>query len=255
MNLSNAMAITDYDNTDQYMKYTEEMTNDNYYKSHSDLIQKIKCNNINANLNGINANIGSAPVEDGDTDTNGANSEALAAQGDEPNTGYGDRNFVDRTSNFSFKCLNNNNNVVVQEEGEEPGLACEECFAANSTLRAEIIDALVDFEGSIVFSSEDFIFAITSGTDTIEELCAILESSSEFYGAPIPSDVFDTGLSFILSGGESINVPALDELIECLLEAGILVDIDFGADLVSATGLDSMNIQCEGSPLCAKIEQ
>ena len=232
------------------------MINKNYYKSHSDLIQKIKCNNINANLNGINANIGSLPVEDGDTDTNGANSQALAAQGGEPNTGNGDRKFVDRTSNFSFKCLNNNDNVIVQGEPiPESDLACEECFAANSTLRAEIIDALVDFEGVITFSTENFVFAITSGTDTIEQLCAILESSSEFYGAPISADVFDIVLSLLLSGGESINIPALDELIECLLEAGIIVEGDFLPDSVSATGLDSMNIQCEGSPLCAKIEQ
>jgi len=55
---SSAMAIADYGNTDQYMKYGQDMMNKNYDNSNSNSIQKIKCNNINSNLNGIEANIG-----------------------------------------------------------------------------------------------------------------------------------------------------------------------------------------------------
>ena len=70
---------------------------------------------------------------------------------------------------------------------EEPiSELCEECFAANPTLRTEISDALVEFEGILVLADVDFSLTIASGTNTIEQLCAIIESSAPFYGAPIP---------------------------------------------------------------------
>jgi hypothetical protein len=74
----NAMAITNYGNTDHYMRYAEDITNKNYDKYHSDLIKKIKCNNINANLNNIDANIGSGLVED--INTNEANDGDLCSR-------------------------------------------------------------------------------------------------------------------------------------------------------------------------------
>ena len=53
-NISNANAIAEDEYyADQYENYAMDMANDNYYKSQgSDFIKKIKCNNINANLNG-----------------------------------------------------------------------------------------------------------------------------------------------------------------------------------------------------------
>jgi hypothetical protein len=49
-NFSNAMAIADYDSTDRYMQYADEMIKENSDKSqNSNLIQKIKCNDINSN--------------------------------------------------------------------------------------------------------------------------------------------------------------------------------------------------------------
>jgi hypothetical protein len=56
---SNVMAFEDYGyEADQYEQYAKNMANDSYYyKSNSDLIQKIKCNNINSNLNGIESNV------------------------------------------------------------------------------------------------------------------------------------------------------------------------------------------------------
>jgi len=86
--------------------------------SNSANIKKLKCNNINANLNNVDASFGST-VEDGDTTgANGvAGGEALAAQGGESITANGDRNFVDIDNDFAFVCINNNNNIVTGNGG------------------------------------------------------------------------------------------------------------------------------------------
>jgi hypothetical protein len=224
--------------------------------SNSVSLKKLKCNNINANLNNVDASFGS-PVED---DINGANGEALAAQeGGEAisanglmNGGRdGDRNFVDLENNFRFVCINNNDNENTVIGGEEPISAlCEECFAANSALQTEIIDALVEFDGSFGISQGGAVLSIGPGTDTIEQLCDILETSAEFYGVPVFDDMLDEVLTFILTGNPNTEVPALDALIECLLEAGIIVEVELPSDngLIAST-----NVECTGDPICARI--
>jgi hypothetical protein len=266
----------DYGLDDRYNSYEQDYGKDSYGKkpyeqesygkekekskdSKSDLLKKLKCNNINANINNVDASFGSPPVED---DTNvangGADSEALAAQGGESISANGlmngggrdgDRNFVDRENDFRFVCINNNNNTVIG--GEEPISAlCEECFAANSALQTEIIDALVEFEGTFVNANEGSVLTIGAGTDTIEQLCDILETSAEFYGAPVFADVLEEAISFIITGEFDVDVPGLDAIIECLSEAGIIVEREVPPD----NGLiASANVECTGDPICARI--
>jgi hypothetical protein len=116
--------------------------NDRKKSSDSVSIKKIKCNNINLNLNNIDASIGVPPVF-GDTDGTGAAggavaAESLAANGMGNGNGNGERSYGDRENNFRFVCINNNNNVasnatdgVVEPEPEPPtdpdctiGVAC-----------------------------------------------------------------------------------------------------------------------------------
>jgi hypothetical protein len=91
----------EYEEADQYEQYATNMANDNYFKSQgSDFIKKIKCNNINSNFNGIEANIGTG-------DSLGLGVEFL--QGDDVSAnwlGNGDKN----NGNFDLDCINNNNN-------------------------------------------------------------------------------------------------------------------------------------------------
>ena len=112
------MAIADYDNTDQSMKYLNDMTNNNYYKSqNSELVKKIKCNNINANLHGVGVNL-AAPT------SNNALAEAQTGDENQATTtaavnGWenGERN--NNGNDFRFICINNNdneNNVIVVNE-------------------------------------------------------------------------------------------------------------------------------------------
>jgi hypothetical protein len=124
MSISNVMASYDYGyGTDQYMKYSNDMTNDNYYKSqNSELLKKIKCNNINANLNGVDVSLGDPTSnnvlteaqagDDGGLDT--INAAAAATNG----WGNSERN-NNNGNDFRFVCVNNNdneNNVVVINE-------------------------------------------------------------------------------------------------------------------------------------------
>jgi hypothetical protein len=136
-----------------YPSYKPEYKKDSYSKdrdydkskdsSNSVSIKKIKCNNINVNLNNIDATLGS-PIPSDDA-KDGAPGGALAAQGGGAvaanglmNGGNnGDRSFVDRENNFAFVCINNNNNVVsgggdnVTDGNGNDVEACEDCFEEN----------------------------------------------------------------------------------------------------------------------------
>ncbi|HEX5187083.1 MAG TPA: hypothetical protein VFV86_09360 [Nitrososphaeraceae archaeon] len=100
----NVMAFDDYGyDTDQYEKYANDMANNNYYKSQgSDFVKKIKCNNINANFNGVEANIGTA-------DPLGVGAASLQDDNDSSASWFG--NGQRNNGNFDLDCINNNNNV------------------------------------------------------------------------------------------------------------------------------------------------
>ena len=174
---------TDY-GMDNYDKkpYGKDNSYDTSKDSSSSVtVKKIKCNNINANLNG-DIEVGSSPAlsalatetQGADEGTNGANSGNDGRGGDGRPSGD--------DSNSRFICINNNDNTVV--EGEEPDLVCEECFAANSNLQTAIEDFLVDFDAITIDAGPLGIFVLGPGTDTIEQLCDMIESSASLYGIP-----------------------------------------------------------------------
>jgi hypothetical protein len=105
---SNALAFSDYGyQADQYENYANDMANNNYYKSQgSDVVKKIKCNNINSNLNGVEANIGTG-------DSLGL--EAASLQDDASSNWLG--NGQANNGNFDLDCINNNNNEGGQGGG------------------------------------------------------------------------------------------------------------------------------------------
>jgi len=91
----------------------------NYYKSkdNSVNVNKIKCNNINVNVNGLDFNV--FPSFLGDS--------GLAAEAaDEVNTdassftGNGANGNISKINDFRFICINNNNNTFVGVDNEEP---------------------------------------------------------------------------------------------------------------------------------------
>jgi hypothetical protein len=110
-----------YSDMDTYERYVMNMANeyvdeyqpsssyasDNSYKSkNSDFVKKIKCNNINTNVNG---------VEIGTTDLNGPNSVGAAAVLGEEDVSTSAFENGERNNNgykkFDFDCINNNDNA------------------------------------------------------------------------------------------------------------------------------------------------
>jgi hypothetical protein len=220
-------------------------------------INKIKCINTNLNINGNN----NADINVGNKGQGYSGAYSSGVNGEEGYNGYYDE-YEKKGKGFDDCVIDNNNtntNIISGGNQTTPeDLACEECFAVNSTLQTEIIDALVEFNGSIAASDEESGLIITSGIDTIEQLCEILESSAELFGAPVSSGLLDDVLAFLLTGEFfDIEVPALDALIECLLEAGIIVERELPPpppDSISANGIAGANVQCTGDPLCARLQ-
>jgi hypothetical protein len=89
-------------------KYQPYANDNNYVKSqNSDFVKKIKCNNINSNLNGIKANIGS-------NNPLGIGAESL--QGDDASTDWFG-NGKAHNGNFDLDCINNNENTPINGNG------------------------------------------------------------------------------------------------------------------------------------------
>jgi hypothetical protein len=252
-----------YGNDNSYKpQYTSYGKDDKRDKSSKDSkksvdINKIKCINTNLNINGNN----NADINVGNKGQGYSGAYSSGVNGEEGYNGYYDE-YEKKGKGFDDCIIDNNNtntNIISGGNQTTPeDLACEECFAVNSTLQTEIIDALVEFNGSLAASDEESGLIITSGIDTIEQLCEILESSAELFGAPVSSGLLDDVLAFLLTGEFfDIEVPALDALIECLLEAGIIVERELPPpppDSISANGIAGVNVQCTGDPLCARLQ-
>ena len=137
---------------------------DNDKSKDSVIVKKVKCNNVNVNVNGLELDLTSVPFLSG----------LLASEADEGDNGagsygsgegsYGDKKSSSDKS-FKFICINNNNNTVVEDgDGVTPPVPvdeCESCFE-NITLTFPITVTLPPL-GTITI--EDF-----------EELCNLIFS-------------------------------------------------------------------------------
>jgi hypothetical protein len=97
---------------------SQSYTNDNNYESqNSDFIKKIKCNNINSNINGLEGTPDlSALLGVGDTDAQGDEELTASVIGSgETNNGY------TNNGKFDLDCINNNDNVPSTGTGTGTG--------------------------------------------------------------------------------------------------------------------------------------
>ena len=238
--------------------------NNHQKKSYTD-IQKIKCVNSNINVNGID--ITQIP-QDGAA-TAAANEGGQEGANTQNGNGLADRINFDR--NLVNVCANVNDNEQVKITPlpeEEEDLGCEECFAEHPELKAAIEELLATLDfGDFAFIAigppitapgEEEVFVITFATDTIEQLCAIIQNSEEETGVILSDDFLRLVLSSILGSGFESEI---DALIECLLEKGIIVDRDFDPTSISNNGIDSgsipnVKVECIGdNPICQRILQ
>ena len=204
----------DYGKDNQYNSYEPEYGMDSYDKqsygkdsnsydkskdSNSVTVKKIKCNNINVNLNGFSGNeIGTAP-------TSGLDALATEAQAaDEGEVGastLGNGGGSDggrpsgSDSDSRFVCINNNDNNVGGETPvtpEPPVDPCEDCFR------------------EFVTEQQISTYLFVAGTETLEEACDNLES-------PISEGLFRSQLA-----DAGVSDTNRDLLIECLEGIGIV---------------------------------
>ncbi len=177
----------------------------NSYKSKdssSVFVKKVKCNNINVNLNGLDVDIG---LPNGNGPLNGPLAEAQAVndEGQESNSFGSDLSNSgdgqsDSNTNYRVVCINNNNNIIVEEEEEplEPQ-TCEECFT--TFLTEEQIERFIEVLDNPRITS-------------LEEACGFLL----LFGAG-QEELFILGLETLLGLSEDNAVA----LVECLKNVGV----------------------------------
>ena len=206
-----------YDDEKSYGKDRDESKytsydKDNSYKSKDSSvnIKKVKCNNINVNLNGLDVNVG-LPFNDGPV--TGLIAVAQEAEDDEESNSIernNDKSYdgkdaqSDSDTNSRIVCINNNNNIVVGEEPEPP--TCEECFT--TVLTDEELDDLIQ---AIIENG---------GPDSLQGLCEYIASDLTEFGRAFISDRL-----FVL--GEDVGIPEdkINEILDCLEEV-------FGGDFL-----------------------
>ena len=199
-----------YDNKQSYGK--DSNSYDKSKDSSSTIVKKIKCNNINVNVNGFNG------IELGDalpTSTLNALATDEAQAADEGKIGtssFGsDGRSSGHDSNSRFVCIDNNN-FNVNEGGTTPPepLNCEECFKENlSPMQVIAFEAFLDTTLPIIIGGEQ------REINNIADLCevlgiAITEESLEFIA---------TFLNQIIIQGGITDIDVREDIILCVGDA------------------------------------
>ena len=210
-----------YDDKQSYGK------DNSYYESKdsSTIVKKIKCNNINANVNGFNGiEVGTLP-----TTLNGLATEAQAVDEGEVgassfgNGGGGSDGRPSSGQGSDKWCINNNNFVVIDGSGGTPvppvppEEACLLCFAEISAeLRNAIIAALVD-DGPLV---------IVEGQYEVPETVITIEGLCEWLGDNAPLELTEAQIDALIDGfvdaNEGLERAEVEDLVDCFIDARII---------------------------------
>ena len=211
-----------YDNKQSYGKDSNSYDKS---KDSSTIVKKIKCNNINVNVNGFNGiEVGTLP-----TALNGLATEAQASEDEgkigasSSGSGSGSNSIdeqSDSNTNSRFVCIDNNDFTVVEEEepispippGPTPEEDCADCFA--TILDGPVFDQLEaelgDIGGIIIPIGPGISIEINS----LLEFCEIVEALG-LTGQDLRFFVVDL-LAF---AGITITVDEQTELVECISDA------------------------------------
>jgi hypothetical protein len=210
---------TDYgmDNYDDKQYYGK----DNSYPSKdssSVTVKKIKCNNINVNLNGFSGNeIGASTTSGLGALTTQAQAEDEGANG--VNSGNDGRT-SGQDSDSRFVCINNNN-IVIEEQPPEQPTPCDLCFAVLSTQAKEEVNNFLAANGLIPIPQTEPSVSIPAGVDTIKELCAFLSAQQ------ITIDAQELGLAELVSFFINLTRDPIagPSLVTCLVEEARIFNI------------------------------
>ena len=224
-----------YGNDDYKSQYSSYGKDDREKAKDSVSIKKVKCNNINLNLNGLNITSGGSANGGANGDSSGAAdaSDSISANG------YGNddrkKKVVDKKDGFTFVCINNNNNNVTAANitGGTPTPTpvedeCAECFD-NLTVDLRVIlnAALLEgFEiGPLVIEAGSSIGDLC---DELREVGPIEITAGEILGFIFEFDIFQEDDIFSLIGFllclQALNLVDIDlfSIFSTLQERGLI---------------------------------
>ena len=203
---------------DEKQSYGKDSNSYDKSKDSSVSVKKIKCNNINVNINGFNGlEIGTVPPA-----LNGLTTEALGSDEGEVGanslgSGVGSNGKSSGNDGDSrFICINNNDFNVGDGGGGTPtDPTCEECFAdISAELRTAIEDVLA--AGPITIPGTDIV--IDAGT--IVELCEFLDLNP----LSLTREQIELAIDAFIGTNTGLEAE-VRALIECLIDAGVIIVI------------------------------
>ncbi len=195
--MTDAQAESEYGMNSYETQYGKDNNSYKSKDSSSFILKNINCNDINSNNNGVDV-IGvpnnDALVEAQAEDEGKATTTNDFGYCEKNNNGYEQDN-----KGLKFVCINNNDNennvIVINETILEPTITCEECFTESLT----------------VIELERFLDEAFTLTATIEQACIVIGSGL------VTEEILRETLEIALSEQEE----RIDDIIECLIEAGI----------------------------------
>src|SRR5215216_3794939 len=196
---------------------------DNSYKSKdssSVSIKKVKCNNINVNVNGLELNIlppflsglVGSEAQASDEGERGASSYGSGSGGYD-----GEKSRSD--GDFTFVCINNNNNTVV--EVPPVPVNCDDCFEVKSGQEGIIPQGLLNQLNEFLETNEVTVGEGPDSTGIVGDVEGLCDAIEREFGQGTPAteeqirDILDAGFA---EGPVPPDVATLiDTIIECLL--------------------------------------
>ncbi|MGE0242647.1 MAG: hypothetical protein AB7F53_04580 [Nitrososphaeraceae archaeon] len=214
----------------EYSSYGKDKSKDSSSSSVS--IKKIKCNNINVNLNGIDANIGGLPINGPVTDPvalaqeveDDDDEESNSIESNDYESFEGRDGKSDSDTNSSIVCINNNNNIVVQEEPVPPVPPVppvDECILCFDETTPEVRDAVIDAleaEGPLVIVPG--VYEVPDTVITIEELCEWLVENGPLF---LTQEQIENLIDSFIDANPGLSRADVEELVQCLIDAEIII--------------------------------
>jgi hypothetical protein len=204
------------------------------YKEPKVIVEKIKCNNDNFNLDVVNPEIGQAV-------SNEIQSLLKKAKSGDNNEQYVlDENIVlictNNNKEWKFPVNQNPNPPVINPENnlQAPPIAdsnivgCEECFRNLSLeLQGQLITSIANLQNPVMNIGDVTLdFTEITETSTLADLCRILDTAINAQG-PISMIEIITAFTELLPNLSAQEQAQVAELIICLSEEGI-VEVDAG---------------------------
>ena len=207
----------------EYPSYEKDSNSYDKSKETSSVsVKKIKCNNINVNVNGFNGlEIGTVPPA-----LNGLTTEALAsdegkvgANSLESGSGSDGRSSGHDGGDSRFICINNNNFNVGDGGTPVPPVppveACLLCFEETTQALRDAINTFLDEQEVIEVAPG---IQIPADVDNFEQLCAWLAEEETLLLTQ--TQITQLIAAFAEATGQPID--DVEELVDCFIKAGLI---------------------------------